>query len=229
MNIDFKYLITLFINKRHYILISMLFCFSISMFLGTYFIKPEYSASTSVLINNSKINDNSYNKIETNLQLLNTYKVIATQPGTLDRLAKKINKTNDNALTSSQLLKMIIVKSSINSQIITITVKSKNPHKSILIANTIVSILKERASDLMKATNSIITVSEAELEKKESNPNKLLMSFSGLVFGLLSSCIFIIIKDRHNQTIKSYDFFKSNPNIYFLGSLQSSDIRHSIR
>lgn len=229
--IDLEYLIKIFFRKWFIILCVTSICVGGSYLFGKYLVKSNYTATTSILVNSSKINDDSYNKIETNLQLINTYKVIMTQTGFLRKVLKQVdqsrelNQNNTSKITLEELLNMVVVKSDRNSQIITIAVKTKNPDQSVQIANGIVNVLKKEVVVLMKEDKSIITVSEGYVDSKIGSPNKSFMLIAAFIFGILLSLTIVIIIDKNANTIRSEDFFNQYQNAYFIGTVKSNDLK----
>lgn len=227
--IDLEYLIKIFFRKWIIILCVTSICVGGSYLFGKYLVKSDYTATTSILVNSSKINDDSYNKIETNLQLINTYKVIMTQADFLRKVLKQVDQSrelkqnNTSKITLGELLNMVVVKSDLNSQIITIDVKTKNPDQSVQIANGIVNVLKKEVVVLMKEDRSIITVSEGYLDSKTGSPNKSFMLVAAFLFGILLSLIIVIINDKCASIIRSEDFYNQYQNAYFLGTVKSHD------
>ncbi|WP_353067806.1 Wzz/FepE/Etk N-terminal domain-containing protein [Leuconostoc mesenteroides] len=70
--IELKYIIKIFISRWFTILSATVLCIGSSYIVGEYFMKSVYSASTDFLITNSISNDDSYNAIQSTLQLINT-------------------------------------------------------------------------------------------------------------------------------------------------------------
>lgn len=62
----------------------------ISGVVSYYFLTPIYQASTQILVNQKK-NEQSWNEVQTNLQLINTYKIIITSPRILDIVSKELD------------------------------------------------------------------------------------------------------------------------------------------
>lgn len=111
------------IKKNLWLLILLPIIFLLLSVVLTFFVlKPQYQASTQVLVNQKKEAKNvGVQEVQGNIQLVNTYAEILKSPRILDKVSKDYNK-----YSSEELNKMVNVKTQANSQILNINVTDHN-------------------------------------------------------------------------------------------------------
>lgn len=95
------------VRKRLWMIVSIVIVVSILAGIYSLFIKnPVYEASTKIIVNQtptqSTVGQLDLNQINTNIQLINTYKEIIKTPAILDVVAKNYPQFN---ATAEELLK----------------------------------------------------------------------------------------------------------------------------
>src|SRR5690606_7717812 len=110
----------------------------ISGAVSFFVITPIYQSSTQILVNQSQSDEQAYstNTIQTNLQLINTYKEIIKSPVILEDVIDELELD----LSSGALASKISVQNSNNSQIVNVSVQDSNPHQAATIANKVVEV-----------------------------------------------------------------------------------------
>ena len=89
--------------------------------INIFVLKPQYQASTQVLVNQKETKNVAVQEVQGNIQLVNTYAEILKSPRILDKVSKEYNK-----YSSEKLNKMVNVKTQANSQILNINVTDYN-------------------------------------------------------------------------------------------------------
>ncbi|MCD9063416.1 MULTISPECIES: YveK family protein [Staphylococcus] len=196
--------ITKLIKENLLLIISMIIVFGLLSFvISQFIITPKYEATSQVIINQKKGNqDNIYknpNEVQTNIQLVKTYSDIINSNEIKSKALEEAKISN-----SKQNLNGISISSEENSQIIKINVLHKNPKVATKIANNIANLSKNEIKKVMGIDNlSILSNATNEQVKTPSTPNKTLNTILGLLLGLVIALLIIIVKFLLNNKIST--------------------------
>lgn len=203
------------IKKNLWLLILLPIIFLLLSVVLTFFVlKPQYQASTQVLVNQKKEAKNvAVQEVQGNIQLVNTYAEILKSPRILDKVSKDYNK-----YSSEELNKMVNVKTQANSQILNINVTDYNKKKSEDIANKVANVFKDDMPHIMNVDNvSILSTANGTAEKV--SPKISVNLIIGLFVGLVLAIFIIALKEMLDKRIKSEEDVERELNIPVLGSI----------
>lgn len=203
------------IKKNLWLLILLPIIFLLLSVVLTFFVlKPQYQASTQVLVNQKKETKNvAVQEVQGNIQLVNTYAEILKSPRILDKVSKEYNK-----YSSEKLNKMVNVKTQANSQILNINVTDYNKKKSEDIANKVANVFKDDMPHIMNVDNvSILSTANGTVEKV--SPKISVNLIIGLFVGLVLAIFIIALKEMLDKRIKSEEDVERELNIPVLGSI----------
>ncbi|WP_027108674.1 YveK family protein [Lacticigenium naphthae] len=142
---------------------------------------PQYSSTTQMLVNRPQTGETiQASDINTNLQLINTYKDIIKGPVILDGVREGL----DVEFSHTQLSDKIQVANQDNSQVFSLTVTDDNPYRASEIANSVAETFQNEIDDIMKVDNVTI-ISAALPNTSPISPNNLLNMVIGLILGLM--------------------------------------------
>ncbi|UFT98859.1 Wzz/FepE/Etk N-terminal domain-containing protein [Radiobacillus kanasensis] len=169
----------------------------------TYFVMtPTYQSSSQFIVNQKESAQMGVdvNEIRSNIEIINTYNVIIKSPAILQDVADELNLS----LTADQLAEMIQVSSEQNSQVVTVTATDESPKQAVDIANTTVSVFKEKIPTLMNVDNVNI-LSEAFVPDDPSpvNPKPLLNMAVAVVLGIVVGVGLAFLLEYLDNTIKT--------------------------
>lgn len=203
------------------ILYSVIFAF-LGFLISKTVIIPTYEASTEVLVNQKHSNsDQAYSNQQADIQIINTYKNLLTNPFVIKKVVKKVNVENNGSSsrwTNESLRKAIKVKTQPSSQAFSITVKSDNARKSAKTANLVTSIFKEKVHKVMK-NNNVIIISKASTPKRAVLPNYKLNIIIGALLGFICSFIYFVIHEQINGHVIHKNYIDDKFNVKNLGEL----------
>lgn len=203
------------IKKNLWLLILLPIIFLLLSVVLTFFVlKPQYQASTQVLVNQKKEAKNvGVQEVQGNIQLVNTYAEILKSPRILDKVSKDYNK-----YSSEELNKMVNVKTQANSQILNINVTDYNKKKSEDIANKVANVFKDDMPHIMNVDNvSILSTANGTAEKV--SPKTSVNLIIGLFVGLVLAIFIIALKEMLDKRIKSEEDVERELNVPVLGSI----------
>ncbi|KQL54045.1 hypothetical protein AN964_11410 [Heyndrickxia shackletonii] len=203
MDKTIKFLDIFTILKKRWLLIVLftILVAAISGILSYFVLTPVYQASTQILVNQR----NSNNQLDTallqsNVDLINTYRDIIKSPIILDKVINNLNLD----MTTEKLGKNITVNSQQNSQVFTIIVQNKNAAKAIEIANTVAETFQNDIQSIMKVDNvSILAKSELKQNPIPVKPNKVLNITIGILVGLMFGTGFAFLIEMFDNTLKN--------------------------
>lgn len=167
-----------------------------------FFLTPIYQASTQILVNQTKSEQQLYNfnEIQTNLQLINTYSVIIKSPAILEKVKDELHLRR----SLDQLNEQIQVSSEKDSQVFSVIVNDKNPAMAAEIANKTAQVFKTEIVKIMNIDNvTILSRAEAKEGQAPVKPKPLLNMAIAFVVGLMTGVGLAFLLEYLDNTIKN--------------------------
>lgn len=184
------------------ILLTMLLAVTVAGVVSFVFLTPIYQASTQILVNQQKVEQNQFNTqdIQANLQLINTYNVIIKSPAILSKVIENL----DLDTTPAALNTKITVNSAQNSQVVNVSVQDPEPYMAVDIANTTAEVFQEEIQKLMNVDNVNI-LSPAVLSENPSpvKPDPYLNMGIAAVVGLMLGVGIAFLLEYLDTTVKT--------------------------
>lgn len=171
------------LKKRMPMIISAGLVVLILAAVFTFFIAtPKYSSTAQILVNRKteSAEGMQLNDLNTNVQIINTYKDIIKGPVILNEVSEKLG-TN---LSTADLSDKINIMTEDNSQVFSLTVTDENPFDAAEIANEVATTFQNEIGNIMNVENVTI-ISEAIPNGNQISPNNPLNLVIGLVVGLM--------------------------------------------
>ncbi|QFF98011.1 capsular biosynthesis protein [Psychrobacillus glaciei] len=191
------------LRKRIGLIISMMvLAVIIAGVISYFFLTPIYQASTQILVNQQKIEQQQFNSqdIQTNLQLINTYNVIIKSPAILSKVIENL----DLDTTPAALTNKITVSNAQNSQVVNISVQDPESYKAVDIANTTAHVFQEEIQKLMKVDNVNILSPAVQMENPSPvKPDPVLNMAIAAVVGLMLGVGIAFLLEHLDTTIKN--------------------------
>lgn len=194
------------ILKKRFILIMSLTALlvGIAAVMSYFVLTPVYQSETQILVN-QKLDAQQQTqfeaqKLEIDLQLINTYSIIIKSPVILTKVIERLDLNS----TPEQLMDQISVTNANSSQVVSVKVKDSDSKQAAEIANTLAEVFKREIPVLMSVDN-ITILSSAKVSENPIpiKPNKLLNLFIGGVFGFLLGMAIAFLLEVSNKKIKS--------------------------
>lgn len=192
------------VKKKWYILVITAVLGLVSGFAITeYFISPQFSSATKLLVSRPQSGDQSLDlgEIQTNIQMINTYRDVIQDAVVLDKVSTKMN----SQLTQQDLAEKIEVLIQEDSQIFGIQVVDTDPHRAALIANNVATTFSDNIGGIINVENVAI-LSPAIPDEVPVSPNLLfnmvISAFAGILLGLSIIMIWTILDTKvHDESI----------------------------
>jgi len=196
----------------------------VSYFLLT----PIFQASTQILVNQTKSEEQlyNYNEVQTNLQLINTYNVVIKSPAILDKVIEK-EKLD---MTTVELNESVAVASEQNSQVVNIIVQNEDPKKAEDIANSIATTFQEEIPKIMNVDNvSILTNAQVGENPSPIKPQPVLNMAIALVVGLMAGVGLAFLLEYLDNTIKTEQDIENQLGLPVLGAITTINMEDDMK
>lgn len=205
------------LKKRWAMIVSLGLVVLILAAVFTFFIAtPKYNSTTQILVNRTteSAEGMQLNDINTNVQMINTYKDIIKGPVILNEVSDKL-KGN---LTTAELSEKIEIGTQDSSQVFSLTVTDEDPFVSAEIANEVAITFKNEIGNIMNVDNVTI-ISEAIPNNSQISPNNPLNLVIGLLVGLMLGIGVAFLFEFMDTTVRDEQFIINNLGWSSLGSV----------
>ncbi|ALV21386.1 Tyrosine-protein kinase transmembrane modulator EpsC [Carnobacterium antarcticum] len=184
-----------------------------------YLLTPQYHSSTQLLVKHT-VGASEFGQaydVQTNIQLINTYKDVIKGPVILEEVRNNLK----TPLSIEELAGKITVESSDQSQVFSIIVEDANPYLAAEIANETANIFKSEIGTLMDVRNVAI-FSTAKPNLAPISPNLGINLILGLVMGLGGGVLLSLILEKYDRTIQDEQFIREVLEWVPLGNISES-------
>lgn len=205
------------LKKRMTMIISVGLVMLILAAVFTFFIAtPKYSSTAQILVNRKSESTEGIQltDINTNVQMINTYKDIIKGPVILDQVSKKL----DTDLTTAQLSEKIEILTQDNSQVFSLKVTDESPFEAAKIANEVTTTFQNEIGNIMNVEN-VTVISEAIPNSNQISPNNPLNLVIGLLVGLMLGVGVAFLLEFMDKSIRDERFITEELGWASLGSI----------
>lgn len=217
--INIEQIFSILRKYRRLILSSTVVCTLLAVIVTFFLITPQYSASTELLVNRKQSTDAGaqWNQVQTDVQMINTYKDLITKPVIMDTVEKKVKQGNNQKLDDAAIADMISISNNQNSQVFSITAKADNAYMAADIANTTAQTFQKKAPKIMSGTDNVSIISEAKPDLTPVAPKKKLNVLIGLLLGVLLGVALAFLRELTDKTVKDEIFLTEELSLTSLG------------
>lgn len=169
--------------------------------LSFFVLKPEYEATTTILVQTQHTNNQVvYNDLIANQKLVKTYGEIIKSR----QIAEDVNRQLNLNMTPEQLLGKVQVKAANESLVTSITVTDNNPKQAVLIANGFAKSFATNLNSIMKVDN-IAILDEAKFKENMApvRPKPSLNMAIALVLGVMVGVGLAFLLEFLDKTVKT--------------------------
>lgn len=224
----------IFLSLRNHlaVILAVTVLFGAATYVYSYFFIPrQYTASVKLYAySNLERGNASYisaSEQEANRRLVDTYIVILKSNAILDEVSERL--AEDGLNYSASTIGAMISAASINdTEVFSVSVRSRNPQAAQKIANTVADVAQTKISEILEA-GGVSVVDHAKLPTSPSTPNVKGNTAIGLLIGLFLACIYAIIRDLYDTTIWSEEDVLKYCNIPVLGTVPKLESSESYR
>ncbi|ALC89187.1 hypothetical protein AM500_04825 [Bacillus sp. FJAT-18017] len=220
--ISLKELLATLRKRLSLIVITTLAAVLIAGIASYFFMTPIYQASSQILVNQEKKDAAAYNAgdIQTNLQLINTYKGIIVGHAILDLVIDEMNLD----MSYETLKSKISVSTEQDSQLMNIVVQDEDPKRAADIANKTAVVFQKEIPGIMSVDNvSILAKATVQDGQAPVKPQPLLNIAIALVVGLMAGVGIAFLLEYFDNTIKTEQDVEKLLELPVLGSIPVFD------
>lgn len=185
--------------RRHLVLLVVICLVGViaGLSVSHFFIPPKYTSTTTLLVNDTKSVDGQKEmekaNLSVNVNLIKTYSDLIVSNKVLSQASDNI----DNHPSVSELKKMVSVTSQPESEIFSISVKSKDADLATDAANEIGASFKKQLPKIMSVNNVSTVDSASSSNSSKQTYNNISMTIGLLIFGGFT---FIYLYIKGNKT-----------------------------
>ncbi|CAN7711481.1 Wzz/FepE/Etk N-terminal domain-containing protein [Paenibacillus sp. LjRoot153] len=230
MEIELRQYLTVVQKKLGLIASIVLLASVVTGLVSYYLIDPLYEASSKIIVNKStdiQGRDNlDYDSIRTNALLIKTYKEIILTPAILDSV---VAKYPDLGLTSAELMDMILVSSTVDTQVMNISIRSFSAENAAKTVNAVSEVFKNTIPFIMKVDNVVI-LSEAKPEDNQGpvSPNIIMNVAIAFALSLMSAIGLVFLLDYLDDSIQSevdIEQYLGLPTLAIISKVKPEDLQ----
>ena len=212
--IDLKELLKIFWTKKLQIILIILIFMGIGVIYTVGFKVPLYSAETTLILASQNNNQSNSNTITTstatditvNSKLVSTYSELVKSKNIIRQVITNLNL--GTTISEDELKNNVTVSSVKDTEIIKITVTTKEPVNSVKIANEIANIhgnhqdITEKVKEIYSIEN-VQVVDKAEISYTPSNINHKKDIIIFAFIGAVVSVIYVLVSNMLDTTVKT--------------------------
>lgn len=181
-------------------------------------ITPKYSSQAQLVVTLPQKENTNVNDVNSNLQMINTYKDFIVSDLVLNQVEDRLKSDYNMNMKPEQIKSSISVSQNQNSQMFSIIAKSTKASEAANIANTVATIFKENAKDVLNV-DRITIISNAVIDTTPVSPNHKLLLLIGLAMGIIIGIIFAIVFELMDRTVKDSQFIVEELGFTILGTV----------
>lgn len=215
MTIDLKNIFYQIIRNIVKIGIITLSCAVIAYMISAFVIKPTYSASAQMLVNNRKEQSGTaitQSDINASSSLVNTYSIILKSHDVLEKVIDDCHLD----YSAERLSRMVSVSAVNSTQVMKVTVQNGNAQEALDICADLVKLAPDAIISAMDA-GSVTTVSSPYTTGRPVSPSKSKNTLIGGLLGLFVCLVFIVIREITNDKFKTTEDVRTVLDLNILG------------
>ncbi|MGM8216556.1 polysaccharide biosynthesis tyrosine autokinase [Bacillaceae bacterium W0354] len=217
INFDLRDLFSVLYKHIKLILFIIFSIVGVTAIISYFVITPVYEAKTDLIVTNKQVTTDrlpSLGNIESNLKLVDTYRVIIESPTVL----KPAIEATNSRIEVSELKEKMNVKIIGNSQVLSIIVEDKNRQFAVNMANSIANEFIKKASEVMNFNNVyILSPATMNEETKPLYPKPKINLIISFFLSIFFAVGFVLLKEFFNTSIPDEQAVKEHLNLPVLG------------
>lgn len=200
------------------ILISMFVGLALAAIVTFFVLTPEYRSQAQLIVTLPQTETTNANDVNTNLQMINTYKELVTGDLVINQVKDQIESEYGIDKSVQELKDSVEVTQSQNSLMFSIRATDTSSVYAANIANTTALVFQENAKDVLNV-DKISIISNAEASSSPVSPNNKFNLVVGLVLGILVGVGIAFLLELLDRTVKDNKFVTETLGFTILGTV----------
>jgi len=217
------------IVKKHFltILIAMVTGVIIAVLAMMFLVTPKYNSEAQLLVNQQPSQQNiQTTEIQTNIQMINTYRDIITGHSLLSSVNEKLG----NKYTIAELSSAISVEQGQNSQAFKISATMETAEEAQIVLNELIAIFENTIDEFYGDVGArIFVLSPATYNPNRVSPKLISFILIGAIIGLAFSVLIILVIEMMDTTVKEDDYLAELGliNLGYVYELSTKELRQT--
>lgn len=200
------------------ILISMFVGLALAAIVTFFVLTPKYRSQAQLIVTLPQTETTNANDVNTNLQMINTYKELVTGDLVINQVKDRIESEYGIDKSVQELKDSVEVTQSQNSLMFSIRATDTSSVYAANIANTTALVFQENAKDVL-SVDKISIISNAEASSSPVSPNNKLNLAIGLVLGILVGVGIAFLLELLDRTVKDNKYVTETLGFTILGTV----------
>ncbi len=222
-SIDILYFVKALWRKAWAILLITLLCGGGAFGFTKLFVKPKYSSSVLLYVNNGDISISgiTVSQLSAAQSLVDTYIAILDNRTTMQEIQKTAAKS-DSSLGEDEInwkkIKGAITAEAVEgTELFKITATTTSPEKSEILANSAATVLSLRVESIIDGCS--VKLVDAAVDGVKVSPNSTRGALIGVVCGFLAACALFVVLAMLDDTIQNEDTVVDMYNVPMLAKI----------
>ena len=188
-------------------------CCTAGFAVSKFILPKKFTATAKIIIvkeGSDSLSSNSsvtYNDIQLTQKLASTYKQILMSEAISDEVIDELDLYNLYEIDNEEYGKIVKVEAADSTEVMNISVETKDPQLSANIANKIVSVFISKIYDIMEVQNVSI-LNNAKVPTKKSAPSVMVYTAVGGVVGVVICALIAVIQTLTDTKVKTEEEVK---------------------
>ncbi|MDP4098961.1 Wzz/FepE/Etk N-terminal domain-containing protein [Paenibacillus sp. P96] len=208
------------IRKRLWLIAAFVLISCITTFyVSENFVKPVYSASSQLLINNitGAEGSNELNQVSTSLNLVESYRQILTSPAIM---GKVVAEHPEFGVNPSELSEKLKIQSSDKSQVIGLTIEGEDYQTAAAMVNSITQTFTRSVPELMNMNNvKILNLADIVNQPEPINGSPVMNIAISFLVSLMIALGTIVFLESINATLRNEKEAEADLGLPVIGSI----------
>lgn len=212
VEIDILFLLKTLWRKKFVILVFALLGTSLAFAYSVFIARPQYDSTTRIYVVNRPSETGqglTTQELQAGSYLVKDYKEIILSQDVLSKVAQELNVTEN-------LAGKVEVQIPVDTRIVSITVRDKDPNEAARIANALRVEAAQKIIDVTKVSD-VTTLEEARPATSPSTPNTKRNLAIGFALGSFSAIGLLLLKEVLDDRIKRPEDVEEKMGLPLLG------------
>lgn len=187
-------------------------------------VKKQYVSSGTLIVNNRKSESNSVtnDEITSAKNLASVYSIVIKSEPILNQVLTNLKLDTTENINTDQLSKLITVSSVDATQVMKVSVKTKDPKLSEQIANEVLKVSPEIIEETVEA-GSVKVISQAKVNENAVSPNVIQNTLIAIILGFMLSVGAVLVINLLDKTFKDEEDIEKYLGLPLLGVIPNVD------